>query len=72
MDVKNQGVQAINAVEMTAVMRGADGQVIGASRDVVLVTIMPGETKPAEIRYERCPDYMSGEPVQVRVQAAEQ
>ena len=71
-DVKNQGVQAINAVEMTAVMRGADGQVVGASRDVVLVTIKPGETKPAEIRYERCPDYLRGAPVELRVQAAGQ
>lgn len=69
-DVKNQGVQAVNAVEVTAVMRGADGQVIGAARDVVRVTILPGETKPAEIRYERCPGYRIGEPVQVRVQAA--
>jgi DNA-directed RNA polymerase subunit RPC12/RpoP len=69
-DVKNQGAQAVNAVEMTAVMRGADGQVIGAARDVVRVTIMPGETKPVEIRYERCPDYLRGPPIQVRVQAA--
>jgi len=69
-DVKNQGVQAVSAVEVTAVMRGADGQVIGAARDVVRVTIMPGETKPVEIRYERCPDYLRGQPVQVRVQAA--
>lgn len=71
-DVKNQGVQAVSAVEVTAVMRGADGQVIGAARDVVRVTIMPGETKPVEIRYERCPDYRRGPPIQVRVQAAGQ
>ena len=72
-DVKNQGVQAVSAVEVTAVMRGADGQVIGAARDVVRVTIMPGKTEPVEIRYERCPDRLRGEqPVQVRVQAAGQ
>ncbi|MGB3195457.1 MAG: FxLYD domain-containing protein, partial [Phycisphaerae bacterium] len=71
-DVKNLGVQAVSAVEVTAVMRGADGQVISAARDVVLVAIMPGETKPVEIRYERCPDYLRGQPVQVRVQAAGQ
>ena len=71
-DVKNQGVQAINAVEVTAVMRGADGQVISAARDVVRVAIMPGETKPVEIRYERCPDYLRGAPVELRVQAAGQ
>ena len=72
MDVKNQGVQAVNAVEMTAVMRDADGQVVGAARDVVRVTIMPGETKTVEIRYERCPDYRRGKPVQVRVQVVGQ
>jgi phage FluMu protein Com len=71
-DVKNQGEQAVSEVEVTAVMRDADGQVIGAARDVVRVTIMPGETKPVEIRYERCPDYRIGQPVQVRVQAAGQ
>ena len=71
-EVKNQGMHAVNAVEMTAVMRGADGQVIGAARDVVRVTILPGETKPVEIRYERCPEHLRGGPVQVRVQAAEQ
>jgi len=72
-DVKNQGVQAVSEVEVTAVMRDADGQVIGAARDVVRVTIMPGETKPVEIRYERCPDYRRGQqPIQVRVQAAGQ
>jgi hypothetical protein len=72
-DVKNQGEQAVSAVEVTALMRGADGQVISAARDMVLVTIMPGETKPVEIRYERCPDYLRGQqPIQVRVQAAGQ
>ena len=72
-DVKNQGVQAVSAVEVTAVMRDAEGQVIGAAHDVVRVTIMPGETKTVEIRYERCPDYLRGQqPIQVRVQAAEQ
>jgi len=71
-DVKNQGVQAINAVEMAAVMRDADGKVISAARDVVPVTILPGETKPVEIRYERCPEYRLGQPPQVRVQAAGQ
>ena len=72
-DVKNQGVQAVSAVEVTAVMRGADGQVIGAARDVVRIAIMPGETKPVEIRYERCLDRLRGEqPVQVRVQAVGQ
>jgi len=71
-DVKNQGLQAVSAVEVTAVMRDAGGQVIGAARDVVRVTIMPGETKPVEIRYERCPDHLRGQPVQVRVQTAGQ
>jgi len=72
-DVKNQGVQAVSAVEVTAVMRDADGKVIGAARDVVRVAIMPGETKPVELRYERCPDRLRGEqPVQVRVQAVGQ
>jgi len=72
-DVKNQGLQAVSEVEVTAVMRDAGGQVIGAARDVVRVTIMPGETKPVEIRYERCPDYRRGQqPIQVRVQAAGQ
>jgi len=71
--VKNQGVQAVSEVEVTAVMRDADGKVIGAATDVVRVTIQPGETKPVEIRYERCPDYLRGhQPIQVRVQAAGQ
>ena len=70
-DVKNQGVQAVSEVEVTAVMRDAGGQVIGAASDKVLVAIMPGETKPVEIRYERCPDYLRGQqPIHVRVQAA--
>jgi hypothetical protein len=70
-DVKNQGTQAVSKVEMTAVMRDADGQVIGAARDVVPVAIRPGETKKVEIRYERCAERLIGS-VQVRVQAAGQ
>jgi len=62
---------AVNAVEMTAVMRGADGSVVGAACDTVMATIMPGKDEEIAVRYERCPERLVGS-VQVRVQAAGQ
>jgi len=69
--VRNQGVTPVNAVEMTAVMRGADGTVVGAARNDVMATILPGKSEEIAIRYERCPERLIGS-VQVRVQAAGQ
>jgi len=69
--VRNRGVTAVNAVEMTAVMRGADGSVVGAARDAVMATIMPGKAEEIAVRYERCPERLVGS-VQVRVQAVGQ
>jgi len=69
--VINRGVTAVNAVEMTAVMRGADGSIVGAARDVVMATIMPGKAEEIAVRYERCAERLIGS-VQVRVQAAGQ
>ena len=53
--VANKGVQAVEGVEVTAVMRGTDGAVVGATREVVSSRIMPGKSDEIEVPYERCP-----------------
>jgi hypothetical protein len=70
LGVANKGIQAVEAVEVTAVMRGADGAVVGAAREVVLSRIGPEETAEIEVPYERCPARLLHQ-TEVRVKAAE-
>ena len=68
--VANRGVQAVEAVELTVIMRGADGAVVGAAREVVLSRVMPGQSGEMEIPYEHCPARRIRH-IQVRAQPAE-
>jgi len=70
VEVANRGVQAVEAVEVTVVMRGEDGGVVGAAHEVVLSRIMPGKSAEIEIPYEQCPSRLI-RLVQVRAQAAQ-
>jgi len=52
--VANEGKGPVEAVEVTAVMLDAKGEVVGAAKDVVRQRIEPGEEKDISIRYEHC------------------
>ncbi len=52
--VANEGKGPVEAVEVTAVILDAKGEVAGAAKDVVRQRIEPGEEKDVSIRYEHC------------------
>ena len=68
--VANRGEQAVEVVELTVIMRGADGTVVGAAREEVLSRVMPGQSGEMEIPYEHCPARRIRH-IQVRAQPAE-